>query len=88
MKTCRHFRNRIPQQEADALRAADPHPCELCDSPSQRRKQPVAVIWNPAPVRFRITVKRRRAPMRLKLLRALFTPIGLRPSGRQAAHAL
>jgi hypothetical protein len=31
-KTCRHFRYRIPREDADELRKGDPLPCEVCDT--------------------------------------------------------
>jgi hypothetical protein len=31
-ETCRHFRYRIPSEDADELRADDPEPCEICDN--------------------------------------------------------
>ena len=37
MKTCRHFRFRLPREDADELRDADPLPCDLCDSLPHRR---------------------------------------------------
>jgi|GEM_PF-1259994 len=40
IKTCRHFRHLLPQDEADELRAADPLPCEICDPLMRRRGIP------------------------------------------------
>jgi hypothetical protein len=37
IKTCRHFRYLLPQDEADELRLADPMPCEVCDPLMRRR---------------------------------------------------
>ncbi len=37
IKTCRHFRFKVPQQLADELRLADPEPCEVCDPIMRRR---------------------------------------------------
>ena len=48
MDTCCHFRNMIPREDADELRAADPEPCEICDN----LRYPSASVeeWNPKPV--------------------------------------
>lgn len=32
MKTCKHYRNQIPKEDADELRLADSEPCEVCDT--------------------------------------------------------
>lgn len=55
MKTCRHFRHRIPGEEANELRAADSEPCSVCD-PLASRVESVHVEWNP---RERHVVRRR-----------------------------
>lgn len=40
IKTCRHFRHLLPQDEADELRMFDPMPCEVCDPLMRRRGIP------------------------------------------------
>ena len=50
MRTCRHYRFRIPTEDADALREADCEPCELCDS-LPRKTRSVLVEWNPRNIR-------------------------------------
>ena len=37
MRTCRHFRFRLPREVADELRDADPSACEICDAMPYRR---------------------------------------------------
>ena len=37
MKTCRHFRYRLPRELADELRDVDTEPCEVCDSMPHRK---------------------------------------------------
>jgi uncharacterized UBP type Zn finger protein len=32
MKTCKHFRNQVPSEYANELRALDKEPCEVCDT--------------------------------------------------------
>lgn len=32
MKTCKHYRNQIPSDEADELRLSDKEPCSVCDT--------------------------------------------------------
>lgn len=53
MKTCRHFRNRIPTEDADILRAADPEPCDVCDG-LKSWAMGVTVEWDP--------IRTRRSP--------------------------
>jgi hypothetical protein len=51
MKSCRHFRNVIPREEADELREADPQPCAICDS-LMHRSAGFTEQWNTKPLRF------------------------------------
>ena len=37
MRSCRHFRFRLPREVADELRDADPSACEVCDAMPHRR---------------------------------------------------
>ena len=37
MRSCRHFRFRLPREIADELRDADPNVCEICDALPHRR---------------------------------------------------
>ena len=38
MRTCRHFRFRLPREVADELRDADSLGCEVCDALPHRRR--------------------------------------------------
>jgi hypothetical protein len=37
--TCAHFRYRVPSEDADELRAADPKPWRVCDTIRRRTTQ-------------------------------------------------
>jgi hypothetical protein len=47
MKTCRHFRYRLPHEVADELRDSDPLPCEICDSWPSEKCDEVSLIVRP-----------------------------------------